>query len=89
MLFAGENLNRKRAKNSECLLLKWFQQCRDNNVNIGGMLLKDKAEYFVKTLGHNKLEFLQFLFKIKFYFWHFLEYVVVLILQNNVSFLIS
>ena len=48
MLFAGGHLNRKRAKTSdfpnveECLL-KWFQQCRDKNINMGGMILKEKA----------------------------------------------
>ena len=58
MLFAGGNLNRKRFKNSACLdvkecLLKCFQQCRDNNINMSGMTLKEIAEYFAKTLGHN------------------------------------
>lgn len=35
----------------ECVL-KWFKQCRNNNVSIGGPILKEKADHFAKSLGH-------------------------------------
>ncbi|GBM37682.1 Tigger transposable element-derived protein 4 [Araneus ventricosus] len=35
----------------ECLI-KWFKQCRDCNLPIGGNELKEKVEQFAKKLGH-------------------------------------
>ncbi|GBL92962.1 Tigger transposable element-derived protein 4 [Araneus ventricosus] len=35
----------------ECLI-KWFKQCRDCNLPIGGNELKEKAEQFAQKLGH-------------------------------------
>lgn len=50
------NIKRKRAAEfpdiEECLV-KWFKQCRDSNVSIGGPIIQKKAEFFAKSLGHN------------------------------------
>ncbi|GBN62143.1 Tigger transposable element-derived protein 4 [Araneus ventricosus] len=35
----------------ECLI-KWFKQCREYNLPIGGNELKEKAEQFAQKLGH-------------------------------------
>ncbi|GBN20177.1 Tigger transposable element-derived protein 4 [Araneus ventricosus] len=35
----------------ECLI-KWFKQCRDCNLPIGGNELKENAEQFAQKLGH-------------------------------------
>ena len=56
ILFAVGNLNRKRAKYSEFLdleecLLNWFRQCRDNIINMGVMILKDKDEFLCHVVG--------------------------------------
>lgn len=34
----------------ECLL-KWFEQCRSNNISVSGPLLQAKAQIFSKLLG--------------------------------------
>lgn len=52
------NLNNKRVRKSEFpdveeCLIKWFKQCRDHNVSVGGPILKEKAEEFAKSLGIN------------------------------------
>jgi len=39
----------------ECVV-KWFKQCRDANVRIGGPILKEKAENFAKSLGHEQFK---------------------------------
>jgi len=39
----------------ECVV-KWFKQCRDANVSIGGPILKEKAENFAKSLGHEQFK---------------------------------
>lgn len=36
----------------ECLV-KWFKQCLEKNVSLGGPILKEKAEAFAKQLGYN------------------------------------
>lgn len=36
----------------ECLV-KWFKQCLEKNVGLGGPILKEKAEVFAKQLGYN------------------------------------
>ncbi|XP_044576156.1 tigger transposable element-derived protein 4-like [Cotesia glomerata] len=36
----------------ECLLT-WFKQCREKNLSISGTILREKAEEFSKSLGHN------------------------------------
>ncbi|KAL4104351.1 hypothetical protein QTP88_019652 [Uroleucon formosanum] len=36
--------------------IKWFKQCRDANVSIGGPILKEKAENFAKSLGHEQFK---------------------------------
>ena len=33
-------------------ILDWFSQCRQNNINISGTILREKAEKFAKELGH-------------------------------------
>jgi len=53
-----DNLDLKRKRNAEFsdieeYLLKWFKQCRDTNVSIGGPIMQEKAEFFAKSLGHN------------------------------------
>lgn len=52
------NLNNKRVRKSEFpeveeCLIKWFKQCRDHNVSVGGPILKEKAEHFAKSFGYN------------------------------------
>ena len=32
-------------------MLKWFKQCRDENISISGPLLQEKAEIYSKSLG--------------------------------------
>ncbi|XP_046750601.1 tigger transposable element-derived protein 6-like [Diprion similis] len=54
---SADNLDRKRNKATEFpdleeCLIKWFKQCRDQNVSVGGPILKEKAEAFAKSLGH-------------------------------------
>lgn len=52
------NLNHKRVRKSEFpeveeCLLKWFKQCRDQNISVGGPILKEKADAFAKSLGRD------------------------------------
>lgn len=38
--------------NLEECLIKWFKQCRNRNVPLGGNMLKEKAQQFAEKLGH-------------------------------------
>lgn len=56
---SADTLDRKRNKTAEFpdleeCLVKWFKQCRDQNVSVGGPILKEKAQAFAKSLGHGK-----------------------------------
>ncbi|XP_050061779.1 tigger transposable element-derived protein 4-like [Aphis gossypii] len=59
VLEAVKNRKRKRGPDfsdvEECVV-KWFKQCRDANVSVGGPILKEKAENFAKSLGHEQFE---------------------------------
>lgn len=50
------NFKRKREADlpdvEECLV-KWFKQCLEKDVSLGGPILKEKAEAFAKQLGYN------------------------------------
>lgn len=53
---SGQSLSCKRQRISEFpgleeCLLKWFKQCRDENISISGPLLQEKAEIYSKSLG--------------------------------------
>ncbi|XP_025197064.1 tigger transposable element-derived protein 6-like [Melanaphis sacchari] len=39
----------------ECVV-KWFKQCKDAKVSIGGPILKEKAKNFAKSLGHEQFK---------------------------------
>lgn len=50
---SSENLSHKRRRivefpDIEECLIKWFKQCRENNVSLGGLILKEKALFFAK-----------------------------------------
>lgn len=38
----------------EKCIYKWFVNCRGKNIPISGLLIRDKASQFAKTLGHNE-----------------------------------
>lgn len=40
----------------EKCVVKWFKQCKDANVSIGGPILMEKAENFAKSLGHEQFK---------------------------------
>ena len=42
--------------NLEECLIKWFKQCTDRNIHLGGNVLKEKAEQFAEKLGHKKFK---------------------------------
>ena len=55
--YSRGDLKRLRSKkcelpNLEDVVLQWFKQCRDNNVNISGSILVEEAEEFAKELGY-------------------------------------
>ncbi|CAG4935600.1 unnamed protein product [Colias eurytheme] len=52
----GQSLSCKRRRIAEFpgleeCLLKWFEQCRSQNISINGPLLQEKAQIFSKSLG--------------------------------------
>lgn len=54
-------LNRSEEEESEFSdidesVVKWFKQCRVVNVNIGGPILKEKADKFAISLGYRKFK---------------------------------
>jgi hypothetical protein len=53
--------NRKRLRTAayedvEEALLKWFRLARTQNIPVGGLLLREKADKFAKKLGHNSFQ---------------------------------
>ncbi|XP_046680817.1 tigger transposable element-derived protein 4-like [Homalodisca vitripennis] len=51
------NLKCKRKRNAEFkdveeCMIKWFKQCREKNITLGGPLIREKAEHFARSLGH-------------------------------------
>ena len=56
--FSNGDFNRKRKRNVEFpdleqAVITWFTQCRDNKINLSGVILRQKAEEFAKALGYN------------------------------------
>ncbi|GBP00270.1 Tigger transposable element-derived protein 4 [Eumeta japonica] len=52
----GQTLSCKRQRIAEFpgleeCLLKWFEQCRSQNISVSGPLLQEKAEMYSKSLG--------------------------------------
>lgn len=51
------NLKCRRKRNAELkdveeCMIKWFKQCREKNITLGGPLMREKAEQFARSLGH-------------------------------------
>ncbi|KAJ8674570.1 hypothetical protein QAD02_005832 [Eretmocerus hayati] len=54
-----ESGDRSRRRKSELeypdvdeVTFKWLKQCRDNNVNLSGSLVRDEASFCAQSLGH-------------------------------------
>lgn len=53
--YAGDTRKRKRNvefPDLEAATIKWFVQCRDNNISVSGSLLRERAEIFAQKLGY-------------------------------------